>query len=86
MNTDNNLALRWGTTTHRGIDYRFTWEYSRDMFTIHDLDATRLMKECIDLYIDHGITNRIIYSKNNHTAFMEWEVHGNKLMTKVSRL
>jgi hypothetical protein len=88
MNTDN-LNRRWVDTSHRGIDFKFTWEYRRDMFSIHKLDVTRQMKECIDLYIDHGITNKVIYSHDKLHApdmFMEWEVHGDKLITRMSRL
>jgi hypothetical protein len=75
-------------STYRGIDYTMTNEYQRFMFSIDKGDMLAGLKEIIDLYIDHGITSKIIHSRDllfNTNYFYEWEVHGDRLITKMSK-
>jgi hypothetical protein len=80
MNSDSN--------TYRGITFAYSYDYQRDMFDSQKLSAERMLKECIDLYIDHGITHRLIHPLDLFThpvMLLQWEVHGDKLITKMSR-
>jgi hypothetical protein len=74
--------------TYRGINFSYSYDYQRDMFRQHKLDVVRMLKECIDLYIDNGLTHRLIHPIDLFSSpvmLLQWEVHGDKLITKMSR-
>lgn len=82
MNSDN--------TTYRGIDYSRCWEYQRDCYMKNTTmpAVILLLKECIDLYIDHGITHKLIHSLDILSCppmLMQWHVAGDRLITNMSK-
>jgi hypothetical protein len=68
---------------YRGIDVTpFQETYG------HKHNSLTARKEYVDLYIDHGIINKVLHSDPDFrpTMFMEWEIHGDKLIMKMSKL
>jgi hypothetical protein len=89
MYSSPEVREEWQSETeYRGINFGYSWDYQRDMFAVHRLDVSRMLKECIDLFIDHGVTHRLIHPLDLFThpvMLLQWEVHGDKLITKMSR-
>jgi len=73
---------------YRGIDISCSWEYQQDMRQIHKIETIRMLRECVDMFIDHGITSKVLHSVALYAPdmFLEWEIHGDKLITKITPL
>ena len=75
-------------TLYRGINISCSWEYQRDMRQIHKVETIRMLRECVDMFIDHGITSKVLHSVALYAPdlFLEWNIHGDKLITHTSKL